>query len=104
VGHFHISNRDSGNPVFGFRRFEDSPQETGRSARQRRSSRSQRDVQDRQIDSFLSGDFGPPGCAPGLGLSVKTGDVHKYSLMKTIDVHDRAELIKYVIQQKFIAV
>jgi two-component system response regulator NreC len=39
-----------------------------------------------------------------LNLSVKTVEVHKYNLMKKIDVHDRAELIKYAIQKKLIAV
>ena len=39
-----------------------------------------------------------------LKLSVKTVEVHKYNLMKKIDVHDRAELIKYAIQKKLIAV
>lgn len=39
-----------------------------------------------------------------LNLSVKTVEVHKYNLMRKIDVHDRSELIKYAIQKKLIAV
>ena len=39
-----------------------------------------------------------------LNLSVKTVDVHKQNLMKKIDVHDKAELVKYAIQRKLIAV
>ncbi len=35
-------------------------------------------------------------------LSVKTVDVHKYNLMRKLDIHDRAELIKYAIQNKLI--
>jgi DNA-binding NarL/FixJ family response regulator len=39
-----------------------------------------------------------------LDLSVKTVEVHKHNLMKKIDVHDKAELVKYAIQRKLIAV
>jgi DNA-binding NarL/FixJ family response regulator len=42
--------------------------------------------------------------AAKLSLSVKTVDVHKYNLMRKIDVHDRAELIKYAIQKRLIPV
>ena len=37
-----------------------------------------------------------------LKLSVKTVEVHKYNLMKKIDVHDRTELVKYALQKKLI--
>ena len=37
-----------------------------------------------------------------LKLSVKTVEVHKYSLMKKIDVHNRTELVKYALQKKLI--
>ena len=39
-----------------------------------------------------------------LNLSIKTVDVHKYNLMRKIDVHDRTELIKYAIQRRLISV
>jgi DNA-binding NarL/FixJ family response regulator len=39
-----------------------------------------------------------------LNLSTKTVDVHKYNLMRKIDVHDRTELIKYAIQKRLISV
>jgi DNA-binding NarL/FixJ family response regulator len=31
-------------------------------------------------------------------------DVHKYNLMRKLDIHDRAGLIKYAIQKKLIRV
>jgi DNA-binding NarL/FixJ family response regulator len=31
-------------------------------------------------------------------------DVHKYNLMRKLDIHDRAGLIKYAIQKKLIHV
>lgn len=37
-----------------------------------------------------------------LKLSVKTVEVHKYNLMKKIDVHDRTELVKYALRTKLI--
>lgn len=37
-----------------------------------------------------------------LNLSVKTVDVHKSNLMRKLDVHDRAELIKWAIRNKVI--
>jgi two-component system response regulator NreC len=39
-----------------------------------------------------------------LNLSIKTVDVHKYNLMRKIDVHDRTQLIKYAIQKRLISV
>lgn len=40
--------------------------------------------------------------ATQLVLSVKTVDAHKTNLMRKLDLHDRAELIKYAIQRKLI--
>lgn len=37
-----------------------------------------------------------------LGLSVKTVDVHKSNLMRKLDVHDRAAIVKYAIRRKLI--
>jgi two-component system, NarL family, response regulator NreC len=39
-----------------------------------------------------------------LNVSVKTVDVHKYNLMRKIDVHDRSELIRYAIQKRLIEI
>ena len=37
-----------------------------------------------------------------LNLSVKTVDAHKYNLMRKLDIHDRAELIRYAIRKKLV--
>lgn len=37
-----------------------------------------------------------------LNLSVKTVDAHKYNLMRKLDLHDRAGLIRYAIRSKLI--
>ena len=37
-----------------------------------------------------------------LDRSVKTAEVHKYNLMRKLDVHDRAELIRYAIAHRLV--
>jgi two-component system response regulator NreC len=59
---------------------------------------------EREILKLLADGLSVKDIATRLDLSVKTVEVHKYNLMKKIDVHDRAELIKYAIQKKLIAV
>jgi len=59
---------------------------------------------EREVLQLLAEGLSVKGIAIRLNLSVKTVDVHKYNLMRKIDVHDRAELIKYAIQKKLIAV
>ena len=59
---------------------------------------------EREILKLLAEGLSVKEIAARLNLSVKTVDVHKYNLMKKIDVHDRAELIKYAIQKRLISV
>jgi two-component system, NarL family, response regulator NreC len=59
---------------------------------------------EREILKLLAEGLSVKEIATRLNISVKTVDVHKYNLMRKIDVHDRAELIKYAIQRKLIAV
>jgi DNA-binding NarL/FixJ family response regulator len=59
---------------------------------------------EREILKLLAEGLSVKEIATRLNLSVKTVDVHKYNLMRKIDVHDRSELIKYAIQKKLIAV
>jgi len=59
---------------------------------------------EREVLKLLAEGLSVKEIAARLKLSVKTVDVHKYNLMRKIDVHDRSELIKYAIQKKLIAV
>lgn len=59
---------------------------------------------EREVLKLLAEGSSVKDIAARLNLSIKTVDVHKYNLMRKIDVHDRAELIKYAIQRKLVTV
>jgi two-component system response regulator NreC len=59
---------------------------------------------EREILKLLAEGLTVKEIATRLNLSIKTVDVHKYNLMRKIDVHDRAELIRYAIQKRLIEV
>ena len=61
-------------------------------------------AREREVLKLLAEGLSAKEIANRIGLSVKTVDVHKYNLMKKLDLHDRAELIKYAIQKKLILV
>jgi two-component system response regulator NreC len=61
-------------------------------------------IREREVLKLLAEGLTVKEIAVRLDRSVKTIEVHKQNLMKKIDVHDRAELIKYAIQKKLIAV
>src|SRR5579863_7227896 len=57
---------------------------------------------ERQILVLLAEGVSMKEVAGQLNLSVKTIDSHKYNLMRKLDVHDRAGLIRYAIRSKLI--
>lgn len=57
---------------------------------------------EREVLKLLADGLSVKEIATRLNLSVKTVDAHKYNLMRKLDIHDRAELIKYAIQKKLI--
>jgi two-component system response regulator NreC len=61
-------------------------------------------AREREVFKLLADGLTVKEIAARLNLSVKTVDVHKYNLMRKLDIHDRAELIKYAIQKKLIRV
>ena len=38
--------------------------------------------------------------AANLGLSVRTVEVHKYEMMKNLDLHSTAELVRYALDHR----
>jgi len=61
-------------------------------------------AREREVFKLLADGLTVKDIAARLGISVKTVDVHKYNLMRKLDIHDRAGLIKYAIQKKLIRV
>jgi two-component system response regulator NreC len=57
---------------------------------------------EREVLKLLAEGQSAKQIASRLELSVKTVDVHKTNLMRKIDVHDRAELIRWAISHKVV--
>ena len=57
---------------------------------------------EREVLKLLADGFSSKDVAARLSLSVKTVDVHKYNLMRKLDIHNRADLVKYAIRKKLV--
>jgi two-component system response regulator NreC len=57
---------------------------------------------EREVCKLLAEGHTVPKIAGIIGISRKTVDVHKTRLMKKLDIHNRAELVKYSITNKLI--
>jgi two-component system response regulator NreC len=59
-------------------------------------------AREREVLKLLADGLALKDIAKRLVLSVKTVDAHKTNMMRKLDLHDRAEVIKYAIQRKLI--
>jgi DNA-binding NarL/FixJ family response regulator len=59
---------------------------------------------EREVLKLLADGLSSKEVAAGLNLSVKTVDAHKYNLMRKLDIHNRAGLVKYAIRKKLVHV
>jgi two-component system response regulator NreC len=59
---------------------------------------------EREVLKLLADGFSSKELAARLNLSVKTVDAHKYNLMRKLDIHNRADLVKYAIRKKLVHV
>jgi two-component system, NarL family, response regulator NreC len=59
---------------------------------------------EREICKLLAEGHTVPKIADMIGISRKTVDVHKTRLMKKLDIHNRADLVKYSIANKLIEI
>jgi two-component system response regulator NreC len=59
---------------------------------------------EREICKLLAEGHTVPEIAGMIGISRKTVDVHKTRLMKKLDIHNRAGLVRYAIQNKLIQI
>ena len=57
---------------------------------------------EREVLKLLADGLTIKEIASNLKLSTKTIDVHKYNLMRKLEIHDRAELIKFAIRENLI--
>jgi two-component system, NarL family, response regulator NreC len=57
---------------------------------------------EREVLKLLADGLSVKEVAARLDRSVKTAEVHKYNLMRKLDVHDRAGLVKYAIAHRLI--
>jgi two-component system response regulator NreC len=57
---------------------------------------------EREVLKLLADGFSSKDLAGRLNLSVKTVDAHKYNLMRKLDIHNRAGLVKYAIRKKLV--
>jgi two-component system response regulator NreC len=57
---------------------------------------------EREVFKLLTDGYSGKEIAVSLQLSVKTVDVHKTNMMRKLGVHDRAELMKYALQNRLI--
>jgi len=57
---------------------------------------------EREILVLLAGGDALKEIAQRLNLSVKTVDAHKANIMRKLELHDRAELIRYAIRNKLV--
>jgi two-component system, NarL family, response regulator NreC len=59
---------------------------------------------EREVLKLLADGLSGKEIAAKLKLSVKTVDAHKYNLMRKLDIHNRAGLVKYAIRKKLVHV
>jgi two-component system, NarL family, response regulator NreC len=59
---------------------------------------------EREVLKLLADGFSTKALAERLGLSAKTVDAHKYNLMRKLNIHNRADLVKYAIRKKLVHV
>lgn len=59
---------------------------------------------EREVLKLIAEGFSVKEIATQLTLSVKTVETHKYNLMHKLDIHDKASLIRYAIQNKVIEI
>jgi two-component system response regulator NreC len=59
-------------------------------------------VRERQVLKLLAEGRTVRSVAAILGLSVKTVDAHKFNLMRKLNIHNKAELVMWAIQEKIL--
>ena len=66
------------------------------------SSTNRLSPREREVLQLIAEGYSNKQIAEILCISIKTVQAHRMNLMSKLDLHDRAELIKYAIQRKII--
>lgn len=61
-------------------------------------------TREREVLKLLAEGLSTKEVAVKLSISAKTADVHKSNLMRKLNIHDRAELVKFAIRNKLIKI
>ena len=56
---------------------------------------------ERQVLKLIAEDYSTKECATILGVSVKTADSHRTRLMRKLDIHGTAGLVRYAVRHHF---
>ena len=59
---------------------------------------------EREVLKLLADGLSVKEVAVRIDRSVKTAEVHKYNLMRKLDIHNKAQLVQYAIQKKIIKI
>ena len=101
---YAIRSVDSGGQYISPRLLKDAIRQYEKPSEKRKIPYDPLTVREREILVLLAEGFCLKDVATHLNLSVKTVDVHKYNLMRKLDIHDRSRLIRYAIRRKLIEV
>ena len=58
-------------------------------------------ARERQVLKLIAEDYSTKECATILGVSVKTADSHRTRLMRKLDIHGTAGLVRYAVRHHF---
>ena len=61
-------------------------------------------TREREVLKMLAEGNSVKEIACDLSLSVKTVEAHKFNLMRKLDIHNKAQLVQYALQKKFIKI
>jgi DNA-binding NarL/FixJ family response regulator len=59
---------------------------------------------EKEVVKMLAEGISVPEIACTLNLSVETIEAHKFNLMHKLDIHNKAQLVQYVVQKKTIKI
>jgi DNA-binding NarL/FixJ family response regulator len=59
---------------------------------------------EREVLQLLGEGYGNKACAARLGITVKTMETHRATILRKLDIHSMAELVRYAVRNNIIAV